>query len=222
MSLVNSNSNIAHTSLLVWCYTISHFDLTMSSHKSTGEQNGYYPAGPQQSGRYQYQDITYPQRPVHQPAYPVQPPQSNNPYYSYAPTTAPSSLSGPGYPISTPQQYDTGHYYPQQATQYHQAYPQSSAAYQYPPNPSRLNNTGYYQSTPNIPNIPNHPPPAYGSLPSPDQNSLQQVEPVTSEQVHDAEAFVDEETLGWIPSQKHSRQQQQLRRLEVRFLIHPH
>lgn len=189
----------------------------MSSHKSTGEQNGYYPTAPQQSGIYQYQDMTYPQRPTHQPAYPSRPPQSNNPYYAYTPT-APSRLSGSGYPISTPQHYDTNHYYPQQATQHHQAYPHSSAAYQYPPDSSRFNNTDYHQSTSNIPN---HAPPAYDSLSSPDEGSLEQAEPVTSEQVHDAEAFVDEETLGWIPSQKYSRQQQ-LRRLEVRSLIHPH
>ncbi|PCG95919.1 Hypothetical protein PENO1_071060 [Penicillium occitanis (nom. inval.)] len=110
-----------------------------------------------------------------------------------------------------PQQDHTG-YYPQQVSQQHRTYPQSAAVHRYPPN-SEYNNTNYHPPT----NIPNHPPPAYDALYSPDEDGLEQAEPVTSEQVHDAEAFVDEETLGWIPSPKNNRQQ--TRRLEKPVVI---
>jgi hypothetical protein len=97
--------------------------------------------------------------------------------------------------MNAPQQYHTD-YCSQQGTQLHQGYPQSDA-------------TNYYQPL----NMPNHPPPAYDALSNPDEDFPEQAEPISSEQVHDAEAFVDEETLGWIPSQK---DHQQMRRLEVR------
>lgn len=82
-----------------------------------------------------------------------------------------------------------------------QPYIHSPATPQYLPNSARSNDTDY------------------DSLSSPDGDSLEQTDPVTSDQVHDAEAFVDEVTLGWIPSEDDSVQNQQ-RRLEVSYPSH--
>ncbi|GAM33508.1 hypothetical protein TCE0_011f00451 [Talaromyces pinophilus] len=153
--------------------------------------------------------MVHPQQSTHQPGYSSWPQSTNT--YSSRPLAAPSNLPAPGFPPNMPQQDHTG-YYPQQVSQQHRTYPQSAAVHRYPPN-SEYNNTNYHPPT----NIPNHPPPAYDALYSPDEDSLEQAEPVTSEQVHDAEAFVDEETLGWIPSPKNNRQQ--TRRLEKPVVI---
>lgn len=181
----------------------------MSRHNPRDGQNQYYQSPPRRAGGYRYHnnpDRAHPQQPAHQPGYPSRS-ESNNPYDS-RPPAAPSSLPASGYPINMPQQ-DYTSYYPQQASQQHQTYPHPAAVHRCPPN-SEYNNTNYHPPT----NIPNHPPPAYDALYSPDEDSLEQAEPISSEQVHDAEAFVDEETLRWIPSSKNNRQQ--MRRLEVR------
>lgn len=176
----------------------------MDPNRPNAEQNGYYPFVPGQPAMYQYDQMRQPQHPNNQ----------YSPYY-YPPTTAmpqsQASLSPSNGFTNAPQQYHTD-YYPQQASHQHQMYAQPAAGTQYPPNPSNFHNRDYNYAPANIPN---HPPPAYDGLPSPDEESLEQVEPVSSEQVHEAQAFVEKETLGWIPSAKHVNPRQ-MRRLEVR------
>jgi hypothetical protein len=117
--------------------------------------------------------------------------------------------------MNAPQQHRTD-YYSQQGTQQYQTYSQPAATPHYPQNPSEFTNANYHHSPTNIPN---HPPPAYHALSSPDEEYPEQVEPISSEQVHDAETFVDQETLGWIPSANHNNHQQ-MKRLEVRPSIY--
>lgn len=177
----------------------------MSGRNPTDEQSRYYESPPRQLGAYQYQHLpgmAHAQQPAHQPDYPSRS-QLNNPFY-FLPPTAPSTFSASGYPINMSQpDYTSCH------TQ--QTYPQPTAVPQYPPNPSEYNNTNYHHQPLAIPN---YPPPAYDAILNPEEDPLEKVAPINSEQIHDAETFVDQETLGWIPLPKNNHQQ--MRRLEFR------
>lgn len=174
----------------------------MSWQEYPDEQDRYHPYRPGD----QYDSPT--DMAHHQLVYPSRPPQSD-PYCS--PPSLPS-----GYPMNAQLQYNTD-YYPQQGTRQYQTYPQPAAAPQYPQNSSQFSSANYH---PSPTNIPNHPPPAYDGLSSPDEESPEQAEPISSEQVHDAEAFVDQETLGWIPSGKNNNRQ--IKCLEVRPSVYVH